>query len=180
MKNFKEGRTRILLATDVASRGIHVEDISHVINYDLPQDPENYIHRIGRTARAGKAGRALSFASEDTVYYLEPIEKILGYKIPVLWPKDSWFAEDKSKTSLARRRLGRKRPDRGSGLPRDKKRPSGRKPGKMTIPQSKPDSIFGLAPGSKIGRGPEICTGEESSPKRKKRRGRRGKEDGPK
>ena len=182
MQNFKEGRTRILLATDVASRGIHVEDISHVINYDLPQDPENYIHRIGRTARAGKAGRALSFASEDTVYYLEPIEKILGYKIPVLWPKDSWFAEDKSKTSLARRRLGRKRPDRGSGLPRDKKRPSGRKPGKMTIPQSKPDSIFGLAPGSKSEEGQKSVPARKAPPqkKRKKRRGRRRKEDGPK
>ena len=180
MKNFKEGRTRILLATDVASRGIHVEDISHVINYDLPQDPENYIHRIGRTARAGKAGRAISLASEDTVYNLEPIEKILGYKLPLVWPEDSWFAEDKSKTSPARRRREKKRPDRGSGPPRDKKRPSGRKPGKKTIPRSKPSSIFGLAPGSKSEEGQESIPARKAPPKRKKRRGPRRKGDGPK
>ncbi len=62
MKGFKEGKIKILVATDVASRGIHVEDISHVFNFDLPQDSENYIHRIGRTARAGKKGTAISFA----------------------------------------------------------------------------------------------------------------------
>ena len=61
MEQFKSGKLKILIATDVASRGIHVEDVSHVINYDLPQDAENYVHRIGRTARAGKKGKALSF-----------------------------------------------------------------------------------------------------------------------
>ncbi|HDR17122.1 MAG TPA: DEAD/DEAH box helicase, partial [Desulfobacteraceae bacterium] len=71
MKDFKKGDIKILLATDVASRGIHVEDISHVINYDLPQDSENYVHRIGRTARAGKTGKAISFACEEYVYHLE-------------------------------------------------------------------------------------------------------------
>ncbi|MGB9438475.1 MAG: DEAD/DEAH box helicase, partial [Desulfobacterales bacterium] len=78
MEQFKKGQLKILVATDVASRGIHVEDISHVINYDLPQESENYIHRIGRTARAGKTGRALSLACERYVFHLESIEEWLG------------------------------------------------------------------------------------------------------
>jgi ATP-dependent RNA helicase RhlB len=96
MERFKDGRIRILVATDVASRGIHVEDISHVINYDLPQDVENYVHRIGRTARAGKTGRAISFACENYVFHLEPLEEMLGKKIPVVWPDADWVKEDKA------------------------------------------------------------------------------------
>lgn len=94
MEQFKNGTVKILVATDVASRGIHVEDISHVINYDLPQDAENYIHRIGRTARAGKNGKALSLACERYVFHLEAMENLLGYKIPVVWPDDDWLVED--------------------------------------------------------------------------------------
>jgi ATP-dependent RNA helicase RhlB len=94
MKDFKKGDIKILLATDVASRGIHVEDISHVINYDLPQDSENYVHRIGRTARAGKTGKAISLACEEYVYHLESLENMLGYKIPIVWPEDDWFKVD--------------------------------------------------------------------------------------
>ncbi|MFO7783601.1 MAG: DEAD/DEAH box helicase [Thermodesulfobacteriota bacterium] len=96
MGRFKAGKVKILVATDVASRGIHVEDITHVINYDLPQDSENYIHRIGRTARAGKKGRALTMACERYVYHLEPLEEMLGYKLPVVWPEEDWFVEDKA------------------------------------------------------------------------------------
>ncbi len=95
MSQFKNGSIKILVATDVASRGIHVEDISHVINYDLPEDSENYIHRIGRTARAGKTGCAISLACERYVYYLEPLEEMLGYKIPVVWHEDGWYVKDK-------------------------------------------------------------------------------------
>lgn len=104
MKDFKNGDTKILLATDVASRGIHVEDISHVINYDLPQDNENYVHRIGRTARAGKTGKAISLACEDFVYHLEPLENMLGYSIQTLWPEENWFGEDKCGRVERRRR----------------------------------------------------------------------------
>ncbi|MEW5725634.1 MAG: DEAD/DEAH box helicase, partial [Thermodesulfobacteriota bacterium] len=96
MEQFKDDRLKILVATDVASRGIHIEDISHVINYDLPQDPENYVHRIGRTARAGRTGRAISFACEDYVFHLEPIEELLGRKIPVVWPEPGWLKEDQA------------------------------------------------------------------------------------
>ena len=96
MERFKEGKIKMLIATDVASRGIHVEDISHVINFDLPQDPENYVHRIGRTARAGKTGKSIAFACEAYVFHLEPLEALLNAKIPVVWPEDDWFKEDKA------------------------------------------------------------------------------------
>jgi len=109
MGRFKDGHIKILVATDVASRGIHVEDISHVINYDLPQDSENYIHRIGRTVRAGKAGRALSIACEKYVFHLEPLEEMLGYKIPVVWPENDWFIEDKAGPVLIATRDRRRR-----------------------------------------------------------------------
>ncbi len=112
MESFKKGRIKILIATDVASRGIHIEDISHVINYDLPQDPENYVHRIGRTARAGKKGRAISLACEKFVFHLEAIEALIDYQIPVVWPEDDWFAADKCKTTIKPRVPHRRRSDR--------------------------------------------------------------------
>ncbi len=83
LSDFKEGKLPILVATDVASRGLHIEGVSHVINYDLPQDPEDYIHRVGRTARVGAEGKAISLACENFVYSLPAIEKLLGATIPV-------------------------------------------------------------------------------------------------
>ena len=94
ISQFKEGTLPILVATDVASRGLHIEAVSIVINYDLPQDTEDYVHRIGRTARAGAAGRAISFADEEYVLSLEAIEKYIGFKIPVEWPDESLFKEE--------------------------------------------------------------------------------------
>jgi ATP-dependent RNA helicase RhlB len=108
MEQFKNGKLHILVATDVASRGIHIEDITHVINYDLPQDVENYVHRIGRTARAGKTGRAFALACEDYVYHLEALEDMLGYQIPVQWPEEDWFIKDQSKPMGRRTNHGRK------------------------------------------------------------------------
>ncbi len=84
--DFKDGRLPVLVATDVASRGLHIEGVSHVINYDLPQDPEDYVHRIGRTGRAGAEGTAVSLACDDYVFSLDAIEKLIGRKIPVEWP----------------------------------------------------------------------------------------------
>jgi ATP-dependent RNA helicase RhlB len=112
MERFKNGQIKILVATDVASRGIHVEDISHVINYDLPQEAENYIHRIGRTARAGKTGKAISLACEDYVLHLEALETMLGHKLPVIWPEDDWFVEDRAPHAEPARRERRGRSDR--------------------------------------------------------------------
>ncbi len=83
LKDFQEGSLPVLVATDVASRGLHVPDVSHVINYDLPQDSADYVHRIGRTARAGAAGDAISFACETYAFSLPEIEDYIGHRIPV-------------------------------------------------------------------------------------------------
>jgi ATP-dependent RNA helicase RhlB len=81
LEDFKSGKLNILVATDVAGRGIHIDGISHVVNYTLPEEPEDYVHRIGRTGRAGKTGTSISFACEDDAFLLEPIEKLLGTKL---------------------------------------------------------------------------------------------------
>lgn len=83
LKNFQDGELAILVATDVAARGLHIPDVSHVFNYDLPQDAEDYVHRIGRTARLGAEGDAISFACERFVYSLPDIEEYIGQSIPV-------------------------------------------------------------------------------------------------
>jgi ATP-dependent RNA helicase RhlE len=82
LANFRNGRTRTLVATDIAARGIDVEGISHVINYDLPNIPESYVHRIGRTARAGADGIAISLCSHDERPFLRDIEKLIRMAIP--------------------------------------------------------------------------------------------------
>lgn len=91
LDDFKKGQIHFLVGTDVASRGIHVDGVTHVINYDLPQDREDYVHRIGRTARAGATGKAISFADEDLVFYLADIEDYIGHRIPAVFPEDSDF-----------------------------------------------------------------------------------------
>jgi ATP-dependent RNA helicase RhlB len=91
LNDFKEGKLPILVATDVASRGLHIEGVSHIINYDLPQDAEDYVHRVGRTARAGAEGKAISLACEDFVYSLPAIEKLLGAMIPVAHADNALF-----------------------------------------------------------------------------------------
>jgi ATP-dependent RNA helicase RhlE len=84
LADFHEGRIRVLVATDIAARGIDVDDISHVINFELPNEPESYVHRIGRTARAGKAGIALSFCDPSEDGYLRQIEKLLHQRMQVV------------------------------------------------------------------------------------------------
>jgi len=81
LNRFRDGELPVLVATDVAARGLHIPDVSHVINYDLPQDPEDYVHRIGRTARAGATGDAISFACETYAFSLPEIEAYIGHKI---------------------------------------------------------------------------------------------------
>ncbi|MDQ6990291.1 MAG: DEAD/DEAH box helicase [Mariprofundaceae bacterium] len=83
LSDFSEGKLQLLVATDVASRGIHVDHVSHVFNYDLPEDAENYVHRIGRTARAGSTGVAISFACERFCFGLPDIEAYIKHSIPV-------------------------------------------------------------------------------------------------
>ncbi len=81
-REFTDGQLPVLVATDLAARGLHVPEVSHVFNYDLPQNAEDYVHRIGRTARAGASGDAVSFACEEYVYSLMEIEAYIGYKLP--------------------------------------------------------------------------------------------------
>ena len=81
LEDFRNGRLRALVATDVAGRGIHIDNVTHVINYTLPEEPEDYVHRIGRTGRAGKSGFSISFACEDDAFRLPAIEELLGQAI---------------------------------------------------------------------------------------------------
>jgi ATP-dependent RNA helicase RhlB len=116
LEKFRRGQLPILVATDVAARGLHIPAVSHVINFDLPQDPEDYVHRIGRTARLGTSGEAISFACEEYVFSLEDIERFIGHKIPV-----AQASEDLLATPLPRLR----RPPRPRDVP--KGRPSRRR-----------------------------------------------------
>jgi ATP-dependent RNA helicase RhlE len=84
LTNFKNGKTRVLVATDIAARGIDVDDLTHVINYELPNIPETYVHRIGRTGRAGAMGIALSFCDSEEKEYLRDIHKLIKTAIPVI------------------------------------------------------------------------------------------------
>ncbi len=120
---FKEGSLTILVATDVASRGLHIEGVTHVINYDLPQDSEDYVHRIGRTARAGAEGKAISFACEDYVYALDDIEKYIKQKIPVAPVEDALIAAGIKRAESLRRR---RRVSAAPAGPSARRRPGGR------------------------------------------------------
>ena len=96
--SMKEGRLHFLVATDVAARGLQIDDLELVVNYDIPEDYENYVHRIGRTARAGKSGIAVTLACEEYIYGLEAIENYIQMKIPVHWADEDGLEkiEDKS------------------------------------------------------------------------------------
>ncbi len=111
LNDFKSGHINILIATDIAARGIDVEEMSHVINYDLPNVPETYVHRIGRTARAGASGIALSFCDKEEEAYLHDIQKLIDQVIPVItehpFPEDN--AADTHKSSAKPQRPERPR-----------------------------------------------------------------------
>jgi ATP-dependent RNA helicase RhlB len=115
LKEFQSGKLPVLIATDVAARGLHIPDVSHVFNYDLPQDAEDYVHRIGRTARVGKDGDAISFACENYVYSLPEIEKFIGHKIPVEAVPEECIVELKPPVRIQR---PPPRPGGGRGKPR--------------------------------------------------------------
>ena len=101
LSNFKEQSTRVLVATDIAARGIDVDELAHVINFDIPNIPETYVHRIGRTGRAGASGTALSFCDFEEKAYLADIEKLIGKKVPVItehpYPMQQFHANKSSK-----------------------------------------------------------------------------------
>ncbi|HMB73050.1 MAG TPA: DEAD/DEAH box helicase [Gammaproteobacteria bacterium] len=110
LSDFQEGKLPVLIATDVASRGLHVPAVSHVFNFDLPQDAEDYVHRIGRTARAGASGDAISFGCEDYVQSLPAIEEYIGRKIPVEQYDHAALREIETPAPRRRRPRGNKPP----------------------------------------------------------------------
>jgi ATP-dependent RNA helicase RhlE len=112
LEGFKRGRIRVLVATDVAARGIHVEDIDTVVNFDIPHEPETYVHRVGRTGRAGASGTALSLCAADEREQLASIERLTGRRIPKLEPPAGLAARplaarpEREREPHARRRSG--------------------------------------------------------------------------
>ena len=93
LEDFKKGSIKVLVATDVAGRGIHIENVSHVVNYNLPEDAEDYVHRIGRTGRAGSSGTSISFACEDDSFQIPKIEEYLKHKLELFYPEENLLKE---------------------------------------------------------------------------------------
>ncbi|MFP4161378.1 MAG: ATP-dependent RNA helicase RhlB [Ectothiorhodospira sp.] len=135
LKQFENSEFRALVATDVAARGLHIPDVSHVFNFDLPQSGEDYVHRIGRTARAGAEGDAISFACEDSAFHLPEIEEYIGTRIPPQMTDETVLATDLTAPARRPRKTpsggrGGGGPDRGGrGQPR---RRNGSGPGRNT------------------------------------------------
>ena len=125
LERFRAGDEKIVIATDVAARGIHVDDVSIVINYDLPEQPEDYIHRIGRTGRAGHTGTSISFLCEYGAYYLPPIEELLDVRFSSILPTEEML---KLPEEVEHNPKLPKAPTRGSGASRRSGRPGGRRP----------------------------------------------------
>ena len=139
LERFKLGKLPLLIASDVASRGLHIDDVTHIINYDVPQDPEDYVHRIGRTARAGKRGKAYTLACDQYVYTLPAIEELLSDKIPSQIPYDEDFGEDKTPgftirkmMTLEREEKRRRTPKSQSARPRPGSSPRSKRQAQMS------------------------------------------------
>ncbi|HMB20703.1 MAG TPA: DEAD/DEAH box helicase, partial [Spirochaetota bacterium] len=131
IEGLKNGTIRYLVATDVAARGLHVDDLELVVNYDLPEDCENYVHRIGRTARAGKSGNAISLVCERFVFGLESIQSFIDMDIPVQAPDEDLFIKDQSR--------GKRRPSEADRPRFENKRGSGRTAGRSGRPARSPE-----------------------------------------
>ena len=155
LEDFKSGKLPMLIATDVASRGLHIEGVSHVINYDLPQDCEDYVHRIGRTARAGAEGKAISLADEDGAFFIEAIEEYIREKVPTEWAEDELFVHDYVRTKQKPRE------------PKPEGRaPRGKRPGEKA---KRPERKAAPAP-VPAETGSEGAGGDEAKKKRRRRR----------
>ena len=133
LRDFQAGDLQVLIGTDVASRGLHIPDVQYVINYDLPQDAEDYVHRIGRTARAGAEGDAISFGCETYAMSLPEIEDYIGHKIPVASYTPEQLPEITKPTGKPRRKGPPRRNSGGDGDSR------GRRPRRRRPPKSKSD-----------------------------------------
>jgi ATP-dependent RNA helicase RhlB len=189
LQAFKDGTVPILIATDVASRGLHIPDVTHVYNWDLPQDAEDYVHRIGRTARAGAAGKAISLVDEASAFSLEAVERFIGQRIRVEWADDALFLPEIKPTAEERRRFAEERAERharreragsGRGGPGGERgRPRGASPPRGGRRPSAPDAPAapaaapvraGPTPEPPAPRGPD-----DGRPRRRRRRGGAGR-----
>lgn len=172
LEQFRDGTLPILVATDVASRGLHIEGVTHVINYDLPLDPEDYVHRVGRTARAGASGTAISLACERYVESLEGIEKLIGFKIEHDFPEDELIVEYKPAPRRPRRDGG---PRDGRGGPGGRRSPRGRSDGpkRSSRRTAGGDAPPAEKPEKKEPRAEASAAAEGGDAKKKKRRRRR-------
>ena len=179
LNDFKEGQLPILVATDVASRGLHIEAVTHVVNWDLPQDPEDYVHRIGRTARAGAGGKAIAHVDEASALNLEGIEKFIAQKITVEWPEDDLILPEIKPTAEERRRYSeerrarfearRGRDDRGGGR-------RGHERGHRGADRPRPPMEPRREPGPPPSPSPDAAAGAGAArrPRRRRRGGRGG------
>ncbi|MBF0310380.1 MAG: DEAD/DEAH box helicase [Magnetococcales bacterium] len=164
LRQFQAGEMPVLIATDVAGRGLHIDAVTHVINYDLPENAEDYVHRIGRTARAGAEGCAITLVDEEGAYNLEAVEAFIGMKIPVQWVEDDGFAELVRPPRLPRKPFeGRKE------LPR-----RGRSPGRSGQGSS---SVVPVVTSPPVIAAADSAKAETTSPARRRRRRRRSPQD---
>jgi ATP-dependent RNA helicase RhlB len=190
LRDFHEGTLAVLIGTDVASRGLHIPDVSHVFNYDLPQDPEDYVHRIGRTARAGALGDAISFGCEEYVMSLPDIEAYIGRKLPVSSVPLEMLAEISRPARVARstgaagRGGPRGRTARGPNTGQSgrggggggRKRPS--RPPKAAASTSTPPPAVAAEAAQPAGGAGETKNPAGSGTERRRRRRRRGRKTG--
>jgi ATP-dependent RNA helicase RhlB len=196
LRDFHEGTLAVLIGTDVASRGLHIPDVSHIFNYDLPQDPEDYVHRIGRTARAGAEGDAISFGCEEYVISLPDIEAYIGRKIPVAPVPQDMLPEISMPTPSRRygprgrpqdnghrgggggrrggpRREGGPRRDGGS---RSARPPPARPPAARPLRPERPAAAASSTPAPSV---EGTAGGDANKKRRRRRRGRRSGEGAP-
>jgi ATP-dependent RNA helicase RhlB len=178
LEAFKDGTVPILVATDVASRGLHIPDVTHVYNWDLPQDPEDYVHRIGRTARAGASGKAISLVDEASAFSLEAVERFIGQRIRVEWAEDALFLPEIRPTAEERRRSAEAREARRAGHGGRGPRPAGpgRRPPGRPLDGPRRDAV----PPPKERPGPVLASpdGGAARPRRRRRGRRRGSAPG--
>ncbi len=150
LENFRKGSIRVLVATDVAARGLHVEGISHVINFTLPQDPEDYVHRIGRTGRAGTSGISVSFACEEDSFYIPSINEYLGTPLLCEQPDEALLRPPPPPSPKAP--VGKRRPAKGNRSFNDKKggarqRSRARRPGRNQTKAAQNQKKAGVSQG---------------------------------
>jgi ATP-dependent RNA helicase RhlE len=164
LSNFKSGKNRALVATDIAARGIDIDELSHVLNYELPNIPETYVHRIGRTGRAGASGQAISFCDAEERAFLRDIEKLIGKKVPTAEYDGPWIEVGAEAPDERPQRPQRNQPQRPQSQNRPQQQPPAPRPQQAPkpAPQPRQEPAMREANGS----------GESASAKRRNRRNR--------